>query len=57
VLRADRRVVQAGAYGMSLPDLAFVGLQDVAQVAVQDAGPAPGERGPVFSGLEALLGG
>src|SRR3712207_5501504 len=57
VLGTDGGIIQAGGDRVRLPDLALLGLEDVAQVAVQHAGSPTGERGPVLPRLEASPGG
>jgi hypothetical protein len=49
VLRADAGVVEAGADGVGVQDLAVLGLQQIGAVAVQHARAAAGQRGRVLA--------
>src|SRR5918999_1209398 len=53
VLRAGSRIVEAGGDRVSLPDLAPLRLQDVAESAVQDAKAPLRERCPVLARRES----
>src|SRR6056297_1895724 len=58
VLGTDTGVIETGGNRVSLEDLAVIILQEIGAIAVQNAGPATGERGAMLHlGVHALATG